>query len=447
MGYTADWLTKTIQQADEIRMWQSYGEDYYRQKNTAIMDRIKLVPTETGGFVADPYKANHKLPSGYLRVLIDQKVSYSLNDRMTSDGEYVASVLGDSWKKDIQRVGRDASMKGFGVWQFWIDNGKVKRKRIPPEQIIPVYNSEDELVQVVRQYSKNNNGKQIDIAEVWDSETVTRFECETGKDWIVAGFPEQHIVTRTSYGSKTSEETGVSWGVVPFAIFKNNEYLDTDLSYIKNFIDSYDLVNSDFVNNLDDFQDSWWVLRNYDGQNLSEFFDMVKKYKAVKVSDDGEARRETAEVPHEAKTVFLDRIKGDIYEYGMGVDVTGLAKNGGQMTTVEIRSKYGNLDLKADKFEFEAEEFINTALSFYNNSVVNGSGNVQKDSVEITFDRSVLINEIELSTLANQSVGAISEETRLANDPRVKDVKYEISMMEPVIVAPTNSAPNLDSIV
>ena len=47
------------------------------------MDRKMYIYTEDEDSGApiemeDPYKANNKLPSGYLKILVDQKVNYSL---------------------------------------------------------------------------------------------------------------------------------------------------------------------------------------------------------------------------------------------------------------------------------------------------------------------------------------------------------------------------------
>ena len=42
----------------------------------------------------------------------------------------------------------------------------------------------------------------------------------------------------------------------------------------------------------------------------------------------------------------------------------------------------------------------------------------------------MIMNEVELATLANESIGSLSEETRLANDPRVDNPTKEIEKME-----------------
>ena len=428
MKYNVEWLQKAINNASVMRKMQEDGEAYYRQKNTAIMERRKLMGLEDGTTIEDPYKANHKLPSGYLKLLIEQKINYSINSKMTSD-EDIDAILGTQWKRDFEKAAREASKKGFGCWQMYLKGNKVKYKKIPSEQIIPCYDSDDILTQVVRTYKKNRDGKAVNVAEIWDNETYTIYEQETNQDWICTTPDKFHVTTNTSFGGTITDSEESGWGVVPFVIFKNNEYLESDLNPIKPLIDIYDLIKSDFANNLDDFQDAWWVLRNYDGQGLNEFIKMQKQFRAVKVSDDGDARRETAEIPHESKMVFLNSIKDDIYTFGMGVDTSKIE---GNVTNVRIMAMYNNLDLKANSFEFEATKFIDDVITFTKLAVGVTQEDLDDIDTVIDYDRSMIINELEKSTLANTSIGSVSEYTRLSNDPRVDDVEFEIASMVPV---------------
>lgn len=441
MAYTKEWLQSQINSNAETVEQQQDGEAYYRMMNTKINDRVKAFYTtidDSMQKVVDPYKANWKLASGFLKLLVEQKVNYSINTGMQCDisGRSAEDVFGDGWVKTLQRVGRDASVKKYGVMQFYLDSsGSVKWKVVKPEQCVLCYDQDENLTHVIRVYSKRDeNGKVVNVAEVWDSETMTRWEQSTSEDWKCSQVVP-HLMSQSTVAGNVVEEKPLSWGRPPFAVFRNNQYLDSDLNGVRAYIDAYDFTNSDFCNNLEDFQDMMWVIKNYDGTDLSEFFRDVKAYKAIKVSDDGEAKQESQEIPHEAKTIFLDRLKYDIFMFGMGVNTDDLE---GNITNVRIKAMYNNLDLKATSYEQECTSFIEQWAYF-----LTGGNEVD---VSVTYDRSLIMNNLEMSKLANESVGSISEETRLSHDPRVTDVVEEMERLKKENIVDPVASPEVEDV-
>ena len=56
---------------------------------------------------------------------------------------------------------------------------------------------------------------------------------------------------------------------------------------MKPLIDAYDKVFSGFLNDLKDTKEIIFVLTNYGGADLEEFLQDLKKYKAIKLDDNG----------------------------------------------------------------------------------------------------------------------------------------------------------------
>lgn len=419
MGKSNTWLNDIMSQSQKLRTDMVISQEYYDSENTAIMNRTKKVYLEDGSTSVDPYSSNYKMPSGYHYILTEQKVNYSLNDKMvalagTTD---FADIMGRKWGEVVQTAGRQATVKGYSVLQFYMEDGAVKYKEIPSEQIIFCRDGDLNVVEVVRAYEKRSeDDKTVNVIEVWDSQTVSVYQQNTGGTWDCIR-QDPHLVTQTAYGSSVQEEVPTGWGRPPFAVFYNNKRLKNDLLRVKAWIDAFDFASSDFANNLDDFQEAFWILKNYDGQDLKEFRDMVGALGAVKVGHDGEATMQTQEIPHEAKTVFLDMCEQKIYKFGMGVNTSNIE---GNVTNVRIYAMYSDLDLKANTFEINATSFLEDCAFFYG---------YDPESVEVTFDRSVIVNNIENAELANASKGFLSEKTRLSNDPRVNDVEEEIKLM------------------
>ena len=65
--------------------WFKWGTDYYSSNNTEIMSRRKEYWHTNRGLSCDPYKANHKLPSGFFKKIVDQKIQYLLGNGLESE--------------------------------------------------------------------------------------------------------------------------------------------------------------------------------------------------------------------------------------------------------------------------------------------------------------------------------------------------------------------------
>ena len=443
-------------EASETREKMRKGVDYYRSENTAIMQRQHYVYAEDdeGNPVKmiDPYRANNKLASGYFKLLVDQKINYLLGNEVTletDDRQELEELIDDDFQQTLKQVGKAASKKAIGWVQVYIDDeGKFGYKKIPAEQVIPVYSvhNSEELELVIRYYdvrAMNEDGEVVRVTrvEVWDDEQVTYYQ-ENTEDGLYHlldeeqmsnifgepySNPKYHFQKDLVIGDRVTEREGLAWGQVPFIPMHNNDEGDYDLQPVKRFIDAYDLVNSDFVNNLEDFQDVYWILKGYGGQNLKDFLNQVKKFKALKVAEDGDARAETIDIPTEARKEAKEGLERDIFTFGQGVNPNEL--EGGNITNVVIKSRFANLDLKCDQFEDEVKAFINRKLYFINRyREINNQEPIELD--KIVFNRSMIMNEVELLDANAKQRGHISEDTRLSNHPWISDAEKEQEKME-----------------
>jgi SPP1 family phage portal protein len=155
--------------------------------------------------------------------------------------------------------------------------------------------------------------------------------------------------------------------------------------------------------------------------------EQVKQMKTLRVGEDGDARAETIQIPVEAREKLLNILNDKIFLFGQGVDINKVGD--GNITNVVIKSRYANLDLKADDFEGQIEDFFEQLLYFVNYwHAMNGL--TVYDDVTVVLDRSMIINSNELmDTLKNQK-GIVSDVTIWENHPLVADVEQEIDRMK-----------------
>ena len=441
-------------EASDRRKQMIFGEDYYRSRNTAIMDRQMLIYAEEEGVpyeMEDPYKANHKLPAGYMKILVDQKINYSLGKNLTIEApnvEILHKVLGREFQSKLRKIGKEAAKKSVGWGHPYLGtDGTFQVAAIPAEQVIPIYSTNDntQLEITIRYYkvkllNKNNEPIISTRVEVWDNQQVTYYQQneEAGaydlltEDEMAGIFgkpytnPKYHFNKDMKHGTTITKTEGLAWGIIPFIPLHNNDEGETDLQPIKPFIDAYDIVNSDFVNNLEDFQDIYWILKGYDGSGLSQFLHQVKRYKTLKVSEGGDARAERIDVPFLARKEAKAGLEQDIFSFAMGVNPNSTGD--GNVTNVVIRSRFAALDLKAAGFENEVEDYLFQLMEFVNKYQELRKGK-PIEIEDIIFDRAIIVNEIELLNANKEQLGSISEDTRLSNHPWVSDVDGEIKRM------------------
>lgn len=400
--------------------WFKYGDDYFVGENTEIMKRKKqYFEPSMNRLMAHPYKANHKLPAGYFQILVMQKVQTLLENGVTIDGGDELYDIHVNFDDFINDVATTASKKGVAWAYFYIDNGKLKIKEVEPEQIIPFYKN-GELETIIRTYSDN----EYTYAEVWGNETLEIWRKSDGEFSLQYSGKHMAKVVIDPAGD-VIEERQFSLGKIPFVALRNNKEENSDLKNIKPFIDIYDVINSDFANNIDDMQDAFFIIKNYGGENMQEFLMQLKELKAVPVGEDGDVTSHQLHIPVEARQTFLQITDENIYKYAMGVDTNALA--GGSLTNVVIKSRYANLMMKVSSFKRQVIKFLDGVTEYYN--LYASAFSKSNIKPEFDFTISMIFNESEILEANAKQLGAISEHTRLTNHPWVYDAEKEMAMM------------------
>jgi len=191
-------------------------------------------------------------------------------------------------------------------------------------------------------------------------------------------------------------------------------------------------VISDLANDLTDIQKLIFVLKGYGGQSLTEFVRNLRYYRAIQVDPEVGAGVETLSVDPAITAIdsFLNRVEDNIFILGQGVnvktDIFGSAPSG-----IALKFLYSLLDLKSNvmarRFSVAIKKFCWFAAKYLN---LKGVGTFDSRSVKITYNKSLLINDLELSGIASSSMGIISQETIIAHHPWVEDVQAELQRLQ-----------------
>lgn len=333
------------------------AELYDRRLNVTIRNYQRLLYTVSGQAVEDPFRANHKIASGFFPRFVNQQNQFLLGNGVTLTDQNNKAKLGRGFDRQLQKLGHAAIVGGvaFGFWN--LDHLDVFRLT----EFVPLYDE--------------NNGALMAGIRFWQvSKTkplrATLYELDGYTDYIktdekpMSVLKEKrsyilHIATSEIDGTEIYDgENYPSFPIIPLWCNQNHQ---SELVGIREAIDSYDLIKSGFANDLDQASMIYWILQNTGGMDdvdLARFLDRLHTVGAAVVDgDDGvKADAHTVEVPYQSRTAYLDKLKADMYDDFQALDVTKLM--GGQKTATEIRAAYEPMNMKADMYEYCVDEFL-----------------------------------------------------------------------------------------
>ena len=429
-----------------IRKYQSGHTDFVRQA-----EKAKAYYRNETDIMFPPLKeeqekkekplrnADNRIPFNFHGLLVNQKASYmfaatpifDLGNKETN--KKLTQFLGDKYPKVCKDLCIEASNCTVAWLHVWKDGkGAWKYAVVPAEQIIPVWTSdlEKELSGVFRSYQSidEETGDRYTVYEYWNDKECTAYRLKAGDELDQLIPYQMFLVDPELCEYSDCYQHGV--GEVPFFPFFNNNIDTDDLKNIKPLIDTYCKVFSGFVNDLEDIQEVIFVLTNYGGEDLGQFLRDLKDYKAIQIESDGDGDHSgvstlTIELPVEAREKLLEITRKCIFEQGMGIDPD--PQNFGNSSGVALQFLYSLLEQKAGLQETEFRlgfgQFIRCICRLQEIKIKDGT-------IVQTWTRTSVKNDQELSQIASQSKGIISDETIVSHHPWVDDPEKEMDLLK-----------------
>ena len=401
-------------------------------------------------------KSNEKVPHPFHQKQVNQKVSYCCSKPITlkynkktdkNITDVVWNVLGFKFEKLLKNRAKEASNKG----RAWIHpnykDGKLVFEKYRAEECIPIFDTETQsyLVGFIHFYTiqdlSGDEVKEKIYVEYWDEKEVTYYEeYETEKGTVFIEDVTRPALgchwTTTIYDATLNNVLRVerhSWGRVPFIAIENNEECTTDLENIKPLIDAYDLINSNFVNTVEDLKEIIWLVNGYGAEDLLAYIEAIKVNGVARTNDTtGKIDAKTIPIPYEARKTLLDMLRSLIYEFGRAVDTANRDLIGQAPSGVSLEFLYSDLDQKADDLIVGLKTAIYEIL-WYVLEDLKQQGKIDRTINEfdfsIEFNKTRIFNEIEkVNALSNDNVMSIK--SKLEKHPWVDDVDIEYERIQ-----------------
>ena len=407
------------------------AERYYRKKNDILKKGARGRSRDDNPIRS----ADNRIPANFYNILVNQKASYLFTDPPVFDAggesanKAVQAALGDGFSKVCKDLCIRASNCTIAWLHYWKDEeGAFKYAAVDSKQVIPIWTDdlEKELAGVLRVYDQiGGDGKKRNIYEYWDKECCRPF-CKRSREALDALTPHDLDGLAADLPDGDSGSLAHGFGEVPFIPFPNNAEGGNDLNDVKELIDAYDHVYSGFLNDLEDIQEVVFILSGYEGEDLGEFLQKLKKYKTVKVDSDEEGKGGlgtlTIDIPVEAREKMLAMTRKSIFEQGMGIDPD--PQNFGDSSGVALSYLYSLLELKAGLMETE----FRPAFGRLVRAICRHAG-IAVGTIIQTWTRTSVRNDAELADIAQKSIGVVSRKTVLSNHPWVADAEKELAQI------------------
>lgn len=409
-GFNIQMLEKLIAQHEKDLKDYDTLRDYYIGKHVINSRERK-----------DPAAPNNKVTVNYAKYITDMTVGYFLGNPVTYSANYNIDGVTDRYY--AQNMAR-------------IDTELAKNVSVYGESYELVYANSEAEPRSVCMNPKNTFIVYDDTVEFKKLCAINYFVQKDiltdSKACVVTVYTKEKIITYESQSDKAvnldfMSETEHYFGDVPVIRYINNDELQGDFEQVISQIDAYNTLQSDRINDKEQFVDAFLLLLGIDIDT-----DQSKELKREKIlcGDPGGEAKYLSKILTEADTeVLRNCIAEDIHKMSFVPDLTD-DKFGGNLSGVAIRFKILAFDQMIKNKEQYFEDGLRERFGLYNH-FLNVKANVPvvaQTEIDCIFKRNLPVNEYEISQMLVNLKDRVSEETLLGQLSFVTDPHEEAEL-------------------
>lgn len=355
------------------------AKEYNEHRNVTISQYQKLLYTVSGQAMPDPYAANYKLKTNQFNRLVSQLNQYLLGNGAKWGKDETADALGDDFDVKLQDAGEIALVQKV-AYCFW---NKDHMDVFSYLEFAEIPDEEDGSIKAGVRFWQLENSKPL-RATLYEMDGYTEFMWKNGLGEIIQEKRPYILKIRETNADGMEIYGGENYPGFPIVPFWGNKYKQSEFVGMRENIDAYDLIKSNYADTVNDCSEIFWLISNAGGMDdvdIQEFMQKLKTTHVANVDDGQSVQAQTVSVPVEARETLLDRLRSDIYEDFMGLDTKNVAD--GAVTATQIKFGYEPMNAKTDKYEYCVLDFLKRFLAI--------AGIEDK----ATFTRSTIINTTE----------------------------------------------------
>lgn len=221
-------------------------------------------------------------------------------------------------------------------------------------------------------------------------------------------------------------------GELPIIEFVNNEEKQGDFEQVISLMDAYNVLQSDRVNDKEQFIDAVLVLK---GVSLSDNSDIeaiktLKKHKLLEMPEDAAAEYLTRQFDEGSVEILRKSLENDIYR-DSGIPNLTDENFVGNASGVAMRYKLIDFEqktqIKERYFTYGLKKRLKTILSFLN---LKSGSKLKVSDIKIQFTRNLPVNEAELVKVVTELQGIVPNRILLGLLPFVDDIDYVMELID-----------------
>lgn len=341
------------------------ADEYDAQQNRTINEAVRRIYSLAGAAVEDFTASNNRIASNFFKRLITQRCTYSLGNGVTFYTDGIRAKLGDKFDTDLYQIAYNALKHGvsFGFWNVDRLHG------FPLTEFVPLWDESDGSLRAgIRYWCLDWNKKPV-YAVLYEEDGYTKYRSKGGKSGLTMEEMEpkrayRQTVAHTDAGGDEviGEE---NYGSLPIVPLWGNKAHQSVLVGMRAAIDSFDLIQSGFANDMTDCAQVYWIIGNALGMedaDVQKFMDRLRlAHVAVADTDNSSVTPYTQEPPYNGREAYLNRIASSIYRDFGAFNPEDVAA--GAVTATQINAAYQPMDEEADAFEYQVIEFVQHILA------------------------------------------------------------------------------------
>jgi len=400
---------------------------YFRGENTRVGRKTILKARKIEGRDAQGRRrvrtatedvVGNRISSGFLFRFVTQQNQFLLSEGVGLPPD-IKRRLGADFDQRLEQLGEKALLHGC-AWGFWNHDHLevIEAAKNSWSGFFPLLDEMTGQARLGVQFWQIGPDRPMYV-RLFDEDGVSILRRE-GRDLVTVRRhqPYRRVLKKGVAGAKMGVLPG--YGRLPLIPLRANTEARSELTpAIRAKIDAYDCILSDFADNLDRANDVYWVLNNFGGtmDDVAELLEQINRVKAVANLSDGtgsgaSAEPHTIEVPYAARRAALEILERSLYQDYMALDMDALT--GSSLTNVAIRVATANLNLKADRYEWQVRAFIADLLNL-----------IGCPTDDIRFKRQAIANESETVKDIAVMRPDIDQRTALRLNPYVPDEEVE----------------------
>lgn len=405
---------------------------YFRGENPTVANKVILQEgqysvkhrDENGGITEKKVLQERaiigaRLPASFLFRFVTQQNQYLLGNGVTLGDAAQKERLGIGFDTALAQLGEQALICGVS-WGFWnLDHLEViSAARDTMSGFVALLDEGTSVPMVGIQFWQVAADKPMHV-RLFERDGLTVYR--KGKEALEVIAPKRAYALTLSRDAAGVMVTGESnYSALPvIPLYANQEKRSELTAAIRQKIDAYDRISSDFVDNLDKANDVYWVLNNFGGtlSDMAEMIDTVRRTGMIASISDGVGGASTAEphafeVPYQARQTALSILEKELYKDYMAVNMDEIT--GGSLTNVAIKTATMNLNLKADRYEWQVFTFVQQVLAL-----------LGIETEEIRFKRQSVVNDSEIIANIATMRQDIDQRTALMLNPYIDQERID----------------------